>query len=332
MKCFDNHLKELFGLPALLFPQTGEAAGLVEPGAVAWRIGYPRWEVDEELWNETFDRFCAEIDVTQVRALIAGNWGDMEDTDSSEVVAALLAAREQLPALRALFLGDITEEECKFSRIHQSDVSPLLAAFPALEEFGMRAGVRDDQGQTGGTLQFPALRHDALRRLIVQSCELPYDIVRGVAASDLPALEHLELWLGSEEYGFRCEVTDLEDILSGTRLPRLRHLALSNSDLQDDIAAAVASAPVVAQLEVLDLSKGTLGDEGAAALLSGQPLTHLKKLDLHHNFISKPFRQRLRETLEPAGVHVNLGTEKSDKDETNIHEDRYICLGALTHW
>ncbi|GAA4600549.1 hypothetical protein GCM10023195_00170 [Actinoallomurus liliacearum] len=38
----------------------------------------------------------------------------------------------------------------------------------------------------------------------------------------------------------------------------------------------MASAPVVARLEVLDLSMGTLSDDGATALLSGQPLTHLK--------------------------------------------------------
>ena len=331
MKCLDHHLEELYGLPALLFPLAGEEARTVEPDTVAWRIGYPRWEAEEELWDETFGRFCAEVDVTRVRALIAGSWEDMEDTDSSEVVARLLAARDRLPALRAVFLGDITEEECKFSRIHQTDVSPLLAAFPALEEFGMRTGVGTGPGDDR-TPRFPALRHDALRRLTVQSCELPADIVRGVAASELPALEHLELWPGREEYGFRCEVADLEGILSGARLPRLRYLALCNTDLQDEVAAAVASAPVVARLEVLDLSRGTLGDEGAAALLEGQPLTHLKKLDLHHNFISRPFRQRLRQALEPAGVEVDLGAEKSDEDEKSVDEDRYICLGPLTYW
>ncbi|MFE5923587.1 STM4015 family protein [Streptomyces sp. NPDC056468] len=327
----DDHLEELYGLPALLFPKSGEEARTVEPDAVAWRIGYRRWE-EEELWDETFGRFCTEVDISKVRALTVGSWGDMEDTDSYEVVQELLAVRDRLPALRAVFLGDITEVECKFSRVHQTDVSPLLAAFPALEEFGMRVGVRDDQGETGGTLQFPALRHDALRRLTMQSCELPVDVVRGVAASELPALERLDLWLGAEEYGYCCEVADLEGILSGARLPRLRHLALCNSGFQDEVAAAVASAPVVARLEVLDLSKGTLGDEGVAALLSGQPLTHLKKLDLHHNFISKPFRQRLREALEPAGVEVDLGAEKSEKDEESIDEDRYICIGGLTTW
>ncbi|MFC7639817.1 hypothetical protein ACFQX6_01220 [Streptosporangium lutulentum] len=43
----------------------------------------------------------------------------------------------------------------------------------------------------------------------------------------------------------------LEPILSGERLPTLKHLGLQDSEIQDEIASAVASAPVVARLESL---------------------------------------------------------------------------------
>jgi len=330
MRTQDDHLEELYGLPAFTFPEPGETTGLPEPDAVAWRIGYERWEC-EELWVETFDRFCAEVDITRVRALIVGIWADVEDTDPSEVIEALLAVRDRLPALRSMFLGDITDEECKLSRISQTDVTPLLAGFPALEDFGVRAGWGTSLGETL-KLEFPSLRHDALRRLTVQSSGLPGGVLRGVGASELPALVHLDLWLGREDDGGDCEVADLEPILSGARMPRLRHLALRNSEIQDEVAAAVASAPVVARLEVLDLSMGTLGDDGAAALLGGQPLTHLKKLDLHHNYLSEPFRQRIRQALEPAGVEVDLDqADAESSEEADGTVSRSICVGPLSY-
>ncbi|MEV8596006.1 STM4015 family protein [Streptomyces sp. NPDC052012] len=313
-----GHLEKLYGLPAFTFPGPEDESELPEPDAVAWRVTSDVYDADEE-WEAAFARFCSAVDTTRVRALIVGAWQEAYDSDPSGVIDALLAARDRLPALRALFLGDIVMEECEISWINQTDVTPLPAGFPALEEFAVRGG-------TG--LRFPALRHEALRSLTMETGGLPVDVVRGVGASDLPALEHLDLWLGTSWYGADSEAADLEPILSGARLPRLRHLALRNSEIQDEVAAAVASAPVVARLDVLDLSMGTLGDDGAAALLGGQPLTHLKKLDLHHNYISEPLRQRIRETLEPAGVEVDLDQDDADfdkDDDGTVH--RYVAVG-----
>lgn len=334
MKTQDDHLAELYGLPTFTFPASGATAGLPAADAVAWRIGAERWSCNE-VWTETFEQFRDAVDLTRVRALIIGVWGDVEDTDSSEVIDALLAVRERMPGLRALFLGDITDKECKLSRICQTDVTPLLTGFPALEEFGVRAGEplpglsMGDDGESFDIvtqLGFPALRHESLRRLVVESSGLTADVVRGAAASELPALEHLELWLGGSEYGADCTVTDLEPILSATGLPGLRHLALRNSEVQNEVAAALAIAPVVAQLEVLDLAMGVLTDDGAAALLAGQPLTHLRRLDLHHHFVSEPLRQRIRETLEPAGVEVDLGREC-----VLGFREPDICVGPLSY-
>ncbi|WP_331449676.1 STM4015 family protein [Streptomyces prasinus] len=313
-----GHLKELYGLPVFHFPEaSGTAADLPRPGTVAWRIATEVYDA-EETWEEVFARFCAAVDTTEVRALVVGAWQDAYESSSSKVMEALLAARGRLPALRALFLGDMTSEEAEISWITQGDVSPLLAGFPALEEFG----VRGSQG-----LRFPALRHDALRALALESGGLPADVVRGVGASELPALEHLDLWLGTSWYGADSEAADLAPILSGDRFPNLRHLALRNSEIQDEVAAAVASAPVVARLDVLDLSMGTLGDEGAVALLGGQPLTHLKKLDLHHNYLSDPVRQRLTETLVTAGVEIDLDPGGAEEYEDEGTVERYVSVG-----
>ncbi|MFH8484437.1 STM4015 family protein [Streptomyces longisporoflavus] len=308
------------GLPIREFPQFDEKITDELPAAdsVAWRIAVNAYDGDEQ-WESAFARFTEAVDIARVRAIIVGAWSDVYENGPEEVIAALAGAKERMPALRALFLGDIDSEECEISWIKQACVTPLLDAFPELEELAVR-------GSDG--LTFPAVRHGRLRSLTFESGGLPVGVVRGIAASDLPALEHLDLWLGTSEYGGDAAVTDLEPFFAGTRLPRLRYLALRNSEIQDEIAEAMASAPVVARLEVLDLSMGVLTDEGATALLAGQPLTHLKKLDLHHNFLSEALSARVRETLEPAGVEVCLDPEDADDDE---EEDgtvwRYVAVG-----
>lgn len=317
-----SHLEEFHDLPVHRFPTSVKdpqgAAGLPAPESVAWAIAVDSYD-SEEAWEEAFARFLASVDTEKVRALVVGAWSDAYDNGPEEIVAALVAAKDRLPSLRALFLGDIVMEECEISWINQGDVSPLLHAFPELEEFGVRGG----QG-----LVFPPLRHERLRRLTVETGGMPVEAVRGVAGSDLPALVELDLWLGTSEYGGDSEVSDLAPILAGTRLPALRHLALRNSEMQDDICAALAAAPVVARLDVLDVSMGVLTDDGATALLTGQPLTHLTTLDLHHNYLSAAIRDRLRDSLEAEGVQVDVDADDAESDE---EEDgtvwRFVAVG-----
>ncbi|MEU0693983.1 STM4015 family protein [Streptomyces niveus] len=309
-----NHLQELDGLPAFDFPdaEAEPKAKLPDAGSVAWRVGVDAYDSEEE-WEEAFARFLAAVDSTQVRALIVGAWSEAYDTAPDEVTGALVAASDRLPSLRALFVGDITYEECEISWINQAATGPLINAFPQLHSFGVRGG----QG-----LDMAGIKHEGLRSLTVETGGLDAGVVRDIGAADLPALEHLDIWLGVSWYGANTIVADLDPFLTGARLPALKSLALRNSEIQDEIATALAGAPVVARLETLDLSMGTLGDEGAEALLAGQPLTHLKKLDLHHHYLSEPMEKRLRETLEPAGVVVDLSERESARDD----ESRYTAV------
>ncbi|BBC38990.1 uncharacterized protein SGFS_102840 [Streptomyces graminofaciens] len=317
-----DHLREFHDLPAFTFPDSvkgpEDAAGLPNPESVAWRVAVESYESDEE-WEDAFGRFLASVDTTKVRALVVGAWSDAYDNGPEKIIEALVAAKDRLPALRALFLGDIVMEECEISWINQGDVSPLLNAFGELEEFGVRGG----QG-----LVFPAVRHERLRTLTVETGGMPVEAVRGVAASELPALVKLDLWLGTSEYGGDSEVADLAPILAGTRLPALRHLALRNSEMQDDICTALAAAPVVARLAVLDVSMGVLTDDGATALLTGQPLTHLITLDLHHNYLSAAIRDRLRDSLEAEGVQVDVDPDDAESDEEDDGTVwRFVAVG-----
>jgi hypothetical protein len=316
-----DHLKDFDGLAVVDWPLTGRDAERELPagaaGDFAWRISAEEY-LSDATWPEVFESFASAVDLGQVRALIVGVWNELlEEGVSAEVARTLAAAGDRLPALRALFFGDITYQEAEISWIRQCDVSPLLEAFPALEVLGVR-GTQD--------LVFPALRHERLRSLTIESGGMPVEVARAVAACDFPALRSLELWLGTSHYGGDCEVADLAPFLTGARLPSLRRLALRNSEIQDEVAAACASAPVVARLEELDLSMGVLTDEGAAALLGGQPLTHLRELNLRHNYFSRAVLQQLRESLAPSGVRLDLGgNDAPEGSRRTVH--RYVAVG-----
>lgn len=314
-----RHLKELHGLPAFDFPEPDGGTELPGADAVAWRFSVDPYDGSPDDFADVWDRFLTTVDTSRVRALIFGQWGEAYGNDSSGIVERLVAVKDRLTCLQAVFIGDLEQEESEISWIEQSDVTPVLNAYPALREFGVRGG---------SGLRFPDVRHEHLRSLTFEAGGLPAQVVRGVASSQLPCLERLEMWLGVTEYGGDAIVDDLAPILAGGRFPALRHLGLRNSEIQDEIAAALASAPVVTQLISLDLSLGVLSDEGAGALLEGQPLTHLKRLDLHHNFLTEPVAARLRAALEPSGVEVDVSrTGYEDEWEEDGVLQRFTAVG-----
>ncbi|GAB3142459.1 STM4015 family protein [Micromonospora sonneratiae] len=300
-----QHITEFAGLPVVNFEPAMELPA--DPTAVAWRIatGYD----SDEVFPKLVELFLAAVDPAAVRALVVGSWDDPFDTPPPVDLLVSLAPR--LTNLRALFLGEMTFEECEISWIQQGDVTALLTAYPALEVLRVRGAEE---------LVLTSVRHTALRELAFESGGLPGTVVRAVGECDLPALRHLELWLGSPNYRGDATIDDLAPILAGTRLPALRYLGLRDAQIADEVAAAVAVAPVVARLETLDLSLGTLGDEGAAALLAGQPLTHLRRLDLHHHFVDRELADRL--TAELVGVDVDL----SDPQQPDEDGDRYVAV------
>ncbi|WP_432975772.1 STM4015 family protein [Dactylosporangium sp. CA-233914] len=291
-----SNLTTFAGLPVKRFdvrqrhrPRHGEA--------VAWRISHGEHELSDAL-----DRLLDTVGGHTVTALLIGSWSDAYD--SGPPLHLLVAARDRLPNLRALFVGEMTYEECEISWINQTDYAPLLGAFPGLEVLHIR-------GADG--LRLSPVRHRRLKELCVESGGLPVGFIRGLCDSSFPALADLELWLGVQEYGADATVEDLAPIFNGAELPALRRLALRNAEIADDIATALAGAPVVARLTSLDLSMGALSDAGAEALLLGQPLTHLHSLDLSHHFMSPDVAARFEEELP--GVRVDVSNEQEAEED-----------------
>ncbi|MFG3702682.1 STM4015 family protein [Micromonospora sp. NPDC047620] len=306
-----SHVSSFAGLPVL--PFTPGMTLPDDPSAVAWRLEVEDFDAEPEEFAGLVQALREQVPADAVRALVIGEWGEAYERPLP--VEALVAAAGEWTALRAVFLADLTYEQCEISWLRHGDITPLLAAYPSLEVLWVR-GAQD--------LRLEPVRHDALRELRFESGGLPAGVVRAVGACELPALHRLDLWLGRSDYGGDATVDDLAGVLAGTGLPALRHLAPCNAEIADAVAAAVAAAPVVPRLEVLDLSMGTLTDEGAAALLAGQPLTHLTQLDLHHHYLSEEMAASVVAALP--GVRVDV-SDPQEADEHNGTRYRYTAVG-----
>src|SRR4051812_10030331 len=110
-----ERVEEFAGLPVHDYEPT---EGIVDPMGRAQRLG-----VDYDAAREgattagLLERFLDDPAATHVTALVIGVWWDLTEgaSDSSPIIAALAAARDRLPNLKALFLGDITSDECEIS-------------------------------------------------------------------------------------------------------------------------------------------------------------------------------------------------------------------------
>ncbi|MEO7717419.1 MAG: STM4015 family protein [Capsulimonas sp.] len=304
-----EHLQHFDGKPVVDWELGTPLTG---PGETAYRISIS-WEEHEakSQWTDKFAQFLTEPGVEEVTALIVGPWeGAMESDGSSEAATeAIVAAREQLPNLKAVFVGEILAEEAEISWIQQSDLSALFNAYPLLETFYARGG---------NGLHLGSPTHDHLKTLVVQSGGLDVEVVREVAGASLSALEHLELWLGTENYGATTTVDDVLPILNDNLFPSLKYLGLCDSEIADAIAAAIATAPILDQLEVLDLSLGTLSDEGALALIAAPSIGKLRSLDIHHHYVSP----EVVDQLLALPVSVDATSPESAADE----DDRYVAV------
>ena len=268
---------------------------------------------DKRKMPELIDGFMAKAEKATLEALIIGMWGDPYESGADDVIAALASHAPQLPQLRALFIGDMTYEECEISWIVQGSYKPLLDAFPQLEELRIRGG---------NDLIIEPFTHQNLRKFTIESGGLDEKIARALADSHMPKLEHLELWLGTDEYGFSGDVTLYQQVLEQLSTPTLRYLGLRDAQIADDLAAWLANEPRLATVKTLDLSLGTIGDVGAEALLQGSQLRNLTRLDLSHHYISEANQEKLRAL--PFEVVLD-DPQEDDEDDGDVY--RYVSVG-----
>jgi hypothetical protein len=261
--------------------------------------------------DELLDALSEEADAERLKALVIGAWQTENDLSAEPVVERLIRYADCFPELEALFIGDITWEECEISWIAQTDLASLADGFPNLRILGARGG---------DGLRFEGLDHPSLEHLVVQTGGMWTPTIEDLAAARLPQLRELELWLGDPNYGFEATVDDLRPLWQSDTFPNLEMLALRNAPIADEIAAALAQTPgAVARLARLDLSMGTLTDEGAEALLDNPEVAELDSLDVHHHYLSDEWIERLQSLEVDVDTSDARGTPFSDLE-------RYVAV------
>jgi hypothetical protein len=304
-----EHCEVFGGKPVRDFDPAGEG---IEPAEYAYRVGLGYEAFDsEETMAARLEAYLGSPGSAATTALLIGTWTNMVEDSSEETVRFLAGAAARLPHLQALFLGDVTFEECEISWIVQSDISPLFAAYPRLQHLVVRGAQNLSLGKVS---------HKELRSLRIESGGIPVGLLNEVIAADLPNLEELVLWLGVENYGATWTLDDLRRLLDGTRFPELRALGLCDSDQQDEVAQVVVASPVMKRLRSLDLSLGTLTDAGAEHLAGSGALGGLERLDLRHHYMTDAGVRRLRAAAPGVALDV------SEAQDAAAAEDRYAAV------
>ncbi len=263
-----------------------------------------------ESQTELLDSLLSQVDLSSLRSLIIGAWSEAHDTSPQRFLDRLIERRDELGALRALFVGDMNSEDCEISWIIQCGYNTLLDAFPMLQSLRIR-------GSSG--LELKPFTHEFLEELAIECGGLPSAIVDAIAGSSLPALRRLELWLGDDNYGFDGGLNAYVRLLAAIKPERLEYLGLRNSQISDELAAHLAAQPWLGSLKALDLSMGTIGDIGAQALFESPHLKGLGTLDLSHHYISEGWQKKLKSL--PCKVVLD---EPKDADEDD--GDRYVAV------
>lgn len=287
-----------------------------DPGAFAWKIATD-WNRGDDGFVDDLVSLAGQPWAGQISTLVFGCWTEASDPLPTDKVVPLLAA---FPAVRHLFVGDMTFEESEISWIDWGDLGAVLAAFPDLETLQLRGGSSTTISEPV-PLATPVLPR--LRSLTVESGGLQQTYLDGLLAIDAPDLTDLEIWLGVDNYGAITVVDPLSALLAGDRFPALSRLGLRNSELADRIAAALVQAPVLQRISTLDLSNGTLTDTGADTL-AGADLGAVRTLILDHHFVSDEALSRLR------AAHPHVAISADDRQEPEEYGGEVYLYTAVS--
>ena len=273
-----------------------------------------------ETFRDKFNKFTQDLSIGNLEAFIGGYgfWNLNSSYEPDSLIANLFDICAKIPNLKALFIGDIEDREMMISDIPQSDLSPILAVYPHLEFLHLRGGKR---------LQFsPGYldKHNNLKVIRIESGGLPREAINGLCALDLPALEYLELWMGTPEYGGNSTIEDLMPIITGEAFPNLKYLGLRNAEYTDEIALEIVKSPLIERLIELDLSLGTLGIEGGEALSNCSAVNELDTLNVSYNWLVRNchYAPKLL-TLDCELIAEGQKAYNPDPDSSYYHHHRY---------
>lgn len=274
---------------------------------------WEEYESGKKNADTLIEEILADEELAQCEELVIGCWGESWDNSAQPIIDGIVANREKFAGIKCLFVGDMEFEECEVSWIEQADYSKLWAALPQLETLKIK-------GSTN--LVLGDIRHDNLKCLEIVCGGLPKEALASIGAARLPELEELSLYIGVENYGFDGTVDDIANMLEKSDFPKLKKLGILDSEIQDEVAAAVVKCKYMNRISALDLSCGTLTDKGGQQLLDALPeFKNIKNVNLEFHYMS----DEMMEKLEGLEAEVNVDDQQED-DEYDGEIYRYPML------
>lgn len=240
---------------------------------------------------------------------------------SMDSLAEAIEKAGPLPLLESLDMSPDSEHMDQASWRRVGDMRALWKAAPNLKQVAFQGA----SGSDGGTpAKLGPIDAPKLESFIFQSGGLDSAVVKDLAAAKLPALKHLELWFGQENYGNDNTPESLEKLLTGATLPALKSLELKNSEWEVELIRVIAKSALLPRLEVLDLSMGILCRDAAAELVrQAERFRHLKKLVLDDNYFLPEHRAQVDQALK----NVEWGAQKELDGDLDDEYSRYSTVG-----
>lgn len=276
---------------------------------------YLDWDESEEEGTTLaakINAYLEEYGTFQGTKLEIGMWETAYESQPDNLAEYLVENKEKFPNLKELYWGDISYEECEVSWIQNTDIGSVVNSF-AFEKVTAKGGCG---------LKFRNMKSDTLKELVVISGGTEKETLKNILDAELPNLEHLEIYLGVDEYGFDGKIEDIIPFTKKEKFPKLKYLGLKNSEIEDEICKVILESDILPQLEVLDLSYGTLGDEGVQLLLdNSDKISHLKELNIYYNYASKELLNKLKAEMEK--LNISFSYEQDDVYEPETSSYRY---------
>ena len=260
----------------------------LEPSATPYKKGmkidptkaykfFQDYEATDGTTLEQLQDFITQENCDKVKKIVIGMWGEHDDTPAG-ILEFLIANKSKFTSVTHFFFGDIESEENEMSWIEQTSYEAFLKEFSHIEKLELKGG---------NSLELGKINLPNLKMLRIETGGMDNVILEQLIMSkdNLPNLEHLELWLGTEDYGASIQVETVKDLISGNNFPNLKHLGLMNSDIQDDIVKLFENNPIIDRLDSLDFSMGTLSKEGGESLLNNDKLLSLQSLRCVFNYM-----------------------------------------------
>lgn len=263
--------------------------------------------------NTMVPDILADEEFAQIDELIVGCWGEAWEDSCQAVIDGIIENKEKFAHIKSLFMGDMDYEQCEVSWIIQGNYSKLWEALPNLKELTIK-------GSTG--LELGEIAHENLEKLEIICGGLGSDVIEQIMNAKLPNLKKLNLYLGSDGYGFDGDEKTIENLLKNSDFPKLEYLGINDSEIQDEVTKVVLNSKYMSQISTLDLSNGTLSDEGGLLLLEALPkYPNIKTVDLHFHYLSDGLMKKLGKL--PIDIDMD---EQNEADEDDGEVYRYAML------